>query len=146
VQGGLVAVLALIAGYIDSYTLLSYEVYASFMSGNTTQTGLRAGQGRLAEAGHYLLPVPLFVIGIFIGTFLLQGGLRRPLRRLWGLVASLLAGAAMARFGAWILLPPVLILLVLAVCDRDTRLAQQRRDQPALRSDRPSAVADPAGK
>ena len=78
VQGGQAAVLALIAGYIDSYTLLNYKVYASFMSGNTTQTGLGAGQGRLAEAAHHLLPIPLFLIGVFVGTFLLLGGLRHP--------------------------------------------------------------------
>ena len=27
---------ALISGYVDSYTLLNFGVYASFMSGNTT--------------------------------------------------------------------------------------------------------------
>src|SRR5262249_23268715 len=96
VQGGLAAVLALVAGYIDAYTLLHYEVYASFMSGNTTQTDLNAGQERLTEAGHHLLPIPLFVLGIFLGTFLLQGGLRRPLRRLCGLVAALLAAGLAA--------------------------------------------------
>ncbi len=40
------------------------------MSGNTTQTGLQAGDGKFAEAGHNLLPIPLFVIGIFLGTLL----------------------------------------------------------------------------
>ena len=44
-QGGLAAILALIAGYVDAYTFLNYQVYGSFMSGNTTQTGLQAGQG-----------------------------------------------------------------------------------------------------
>ena len=48
-QGILAALLALIAGYIDSYSLLTYEVYTSFMSGNTTQAGLNAGQGQLAS-------------------------------------------------------------------------------------------------
>jgi uncharacterized membrane protein YoaK (UPF0700 family) len=96
VQVGLAAVLALIAGYIDSYTLLNYNVYASFMSGNTTLTGLRAGEGRLAEAGHNLLPIPLFVIGIFVGTFLLHSSLRHPLRPLCGLVAVLLSASLAA--------------------------------------------------
>ena len=98
VQGGQAAVLALIAGYIDSYTLLNYKVYASFMSGNTTQTGLGAGQGRLAEAAHHLLPIPLFLIGVFVGTFLLLGGLRHPLRRLCGLVAALLSASLAAAY------------------------------------------------
>ena len=217
VQGRLAAVLALISGYIDAYTLLNYKVYASFMSGNTTQTGLGAGQGKLADAGHHFLPIPFFMIGIFVATCLLKSRLRSPLRRLWGLVAALLAaglaaalldplpgwisivlfsmamgimnttithvggqpvslgfvtgdlnnlsrhlaqavrgeplsdsqgswdthwsraavlagvwgsfllgallaGAAMAHFGAWILLPPTLILLALAVFEREARV------------------------
>lgn len=89
-QGGLAAVLALIAGYVDSYGFLNYRVYASFMSGDTTQTGLQAGQRRLAEAGHNLLPIPLFVIGVFLGTLITHSGLRRPLRWLLALVAALL--------------------------------------------------------
>jgi uncharacterized membrane protein YoaK (UPF0700 family) len=92
VQGRLAAVLALISGYIDAYTLLHYKVYASFMSGNTTQTGLGAGQGKLADAGHHFLPIPFFVIGIFLGTFLLKS----RLRWLWGLVAALLAAGLAA--------------------------------------------------
>src|SRR5262245_12473525 len=46
-QGGLAAVLALLAGYVDAYVFISYKSYASFMSGNTTQTGLQLGQGQL---------------------------------------------------------------------------------------------------
>ncbi|HTU16923.1 MAG TPA: YoaK family protein [Gemmataceae bacterium] len=115
VQGGLAVVLALIAGYIDSYTLLNYEVYASFMSGNTTQAGLRAGQGRLTEAGYHLLPIPLFVIGIIVGTFLLHSGLHHPLRLLCELVATLLAASLAAVY----LDPPAgwfnIILLSLAM-------------------------------
>ena len=37
-----------IAGYVDAYTFLNYQVYGSFMSGNTTQAGLNAGRGDLA--------------------------------------------------------------------------------------------------
>jgi uncharacterized protein DUF1275 len=44
-QEALAAVLALIAGYVDAYTFLNYQVYGSFMSGNTTQTGLQPGRG-----------------------------------------------------------------------------------------------------
>jgi uncharacterized membrane protein YoaK (UPF0700 family) len=58
-QEALGAVLALIAGYVDAYTFLNYQVYGSFMSGNTTQTGLHAGQGGFAVAGYNLLPIPL---------------------------------------------------------------------------------------
>jgi uncharacterized membrane protein YoaK (UPF0700 family) len=33
---------------VDSYALLNFGVFASFMSGNTTSGGLQAGQGKLA--------------------------------------------------------------------------------------------------
>ena len=89
-----VIVLALIAGYVDSFTLINFQVFASFMSGNTTESGLHAGQGMLASAAYRLLPVPLFVIGVAISTLLLAGP--RPWRicRLWGIVAALLAASA----------------------------------------------------
>src|ERR1700692_1472098 len=59
---------ALIAGYVDSYTLLNFGVYASFMSGNTTSAGLHIGQASAAAAAHSLLPIPFFVFGIFMWT------------------------------------------------------------------------------
>jgi uncharacterized membrane protein YoaK (UPF0700 family) len=90
-QGGLAAILALIAGYIDAYTFLNYQVYGSFMSGNTTQTGLWAGQGKFAEAAYNLLPIPLFVLGVFLGALLVHSRLNQELRWQFGLVAALLA-------------------------------------------------------
>lgn len=96
VPGWQAVVLAVIAGYIDSYAFLNYKVYGSFMSGNTTQTGLQTGQGKLAEAGLDLLPIPLFVAGVFVGTLLLHSSLRHRLSWLFGLVATLLAVAMAA--------------------------------------------------
>ena len=78
-QEALAAVLALIAGYVDAYTFLNYQVYGSFMSGNTTQTGLHAGQGGLAVAGYNLLPIPLFVAGVFAGTLIWHSALAQAL-------------------------------------------------------------------
>jgi len=99
------AALALIAGYIDSYTLLNYRVFASFMSGNTTQSGLNAGRGELLESGYHLLPIPLFMIGIIAGILILHSGLRHAFRLLCALVAVLLAAALTAdgftRLGGW---------------------------------------------
>ena len=93
---GRAAVLALIAGYVDSYAFLNYKVYASFMSGNTTQTGMQTGQQKFAEAGLDLLPIPLFVAGVFAGAFLVHSSLRHRLSWLFGLVAALLAVAMAA--------------------------------------------------
>ena len=39
---------ALISGYVDSYALLNFGVFVSFMTGNTTTGGLSAGQSNLA--------------------------------------------------------------------------------------------------
>jgi uncharacterized membrane protein YoaK (UPF0700 family) len=89
-QAWLLAVLALIAGYVDAYTFLNYHVYGSFMSGNTTQAGLNAGQGDLAGAAYNFLPIPVFVAGVFAGTFLVYACLANRLRLLFALVAALL--------------------------------------------------------
>jgi uncharacterized membrane protein YoaK (UPF0700 family) len=90
VQGALAGLLALIAGYVDAYSLFNYDVFASFMSGNTTEAGLHAGLGRLIDAARHALPIPLFVMGVFLGTLVLHGTLRNPLRWVCVLVAALL--------------------------------------------------------
>jgi uncharacterized membrane protein YoaK (UPF0700 family) len=89
-QGWRAAGRALISGYVDSYTLLNFGVYASFMSGNTTSAGMHAGHAKLALAGHSLLPIPFFVLGIFIGTLLVLANLNQGLYQQSFLVAALL--------------------------------------------------------
>jgi uncharacterized membrane protein YoaK (UPF0700 family) len=103
--GWFAAFLVLIAGYVDAFAFVNYQVYGSFMSGNTTQTGLQAGQGDLAGAAYNLLPIPLFVAGVFVGTLLVQSSLAQRLRRLFALVAGLLAfgiAAALTAFPGWV--------------------------------------------
>ena len=90
--------LALIAGYVDAYAFLNYQVYGSFMSGNTTQTGLHYGQGDIAGAGYNFLPIPLFVAGVFAGTLLVHSGLGDRLRLLFAAVAGLLLLAIVTAF------------------------------------------------
>jgi uncharacterized membrane protein YoaK (UPF0700 family) len=123
-QGALAGLLALIAGYIDAYALLNYDVFASFMSGNTTESGLHAGLGRLADAGHYMLPIPIFVIGVALGTLLLHGTLRQPLRWICALVAALLVisllGATRAFLPAWF----CVVCLSLAMGTMNTTVTQ----------------------
>jgi uncharacterized membrane protein YoaK (UPF0700 family) len=105
-QAWLLAILALIAGYVDAYTFLNYQVYGSFMSGNTTQAGLHAGEGDLAGTGYNFLPIPMFVAGVFIGTFLVYSYLANRLRLLFASVAALLllgiAAVALAPGSAWL--------------------------------------------
>jgi uncharacterized membrane protein YoaK (UPF0700 family) len=95
------ASLALISGYVDSYTLLKFGVFASFMSGNTTTGGSLAGQAKLAAAGHSLLPIPFFLLGIFVGTLVGQADQRLRLHRLFAMVAALLAIGTAAAYWAW---------------------------------------------
>jgi uncharacterized membrane protein YoaK (UPF0700 family) len=95
--------LALIAGYVDAYGLLSYGIYVSFMSGNTTQTGSMTGQGRLVAALPSALAILFFVAGSFAGTWLTHSRLRHSRQVLCGAIATLLAviigGAGGAQLG-----------------------------------------------
>jgi uncharacterized membrane protein YoaK (UPF0700 family) len=92
---------ALISGYVDSYALLNFGVFASFMTGNTTTGGLNAGEANLAAAGHSLLPIPFFLIGILSGTLVVRSDRQRALRRLSLLVAVMLAVGAARAYFAW---------------------------------------------
>ena len=118
------ALFTFIAGYIDAYTLLNYRLYASFMSGNTTRVGLRAGAGEFLDAVYNLLPIPLYVLGVFVGTWILQSGNRRPLYPICVLVGVLLAvslaAVALISDSAW----GVIMLLSLAMGVMNTTIAQ----------------------
>ena len=81
---------ALICGYVDAYSLLSFGVYVSFMTGNTTSGGAHIAEIKLAAAGHSLLPIPFFLLGALIGTLLVEADELRALYRLSSLVGSML--------------------------------------------------------
>lgn len=87
----LAVTLAAVSGYIDGVgaTLLA-GLFVSFMSGNTTSTGLALGQGQWARAGHFALPIALYVLGSVLGALLL-GTSPRGLSLTYGLSALLLA-------------------------------------------------------
>jgi len=92
---------ALIAGYVDAYALMTFGVYASFMTGNTTSGGVHFGHGHWAEAGHSLLPIPFFVLGILAGSLVVYANRQLALRRLSWLVAAMLAAAVAASYLSW---------------------------------------------
>src|SRR5208337_3005422 len=90
-QERLAAGLAMIAGFVDAYGIITYGVYLSFMSGNTTQTGYKAGQGAFSAAASSALAILFFVGGSFAGTLLGQFAGRRARRLVFGVVAAALA-------------------------------------------------------
>lgn len=100
-QGSRALARVLISGYVDAYALLTFGVYASFMTGNTTSGGAHAGQGNLAAAGHSLLPIPFFMLGIVAGTLLVHIDRQRALRRISVAVAVMLALGVAGVYLAW---------------------------------------------
>jgi len=87
----LVAALAMIAGFVDAYGMITYGVFVSFMSGNTTQTGYHIAEGKFGAAALSALAILFFVVGSFAGTLIVQfaGPLAR--RAVFGAVAAALA-------------------------------------------------------
>jgi uncharacterized membrane protein YoaK (UPF0700 family) len=83
--------LALIAGYLDGYGLLVLGTYVSFMSGNTTMTGLKIGLHNFNAALPSAIAVLFFVTGSFLGNLLSQSKLRYCHRLIFGTIAFLLA-------------------------------------------------------
>lgn len=87
----LAAALAMVAGFIDAYGIITYGVYVSFMSGNTTQTGYQAAEGAFGPASLSALAILFFVLGSFAGTLLVQFTGRQARRAVFGVVAAALA-------------------------------------------------------
>jgi len=86
--------LALIAGYLDGYGLLFLKTYVSFMSGNTTLTGLKSGQGNFQAALPSAIAIVFFIGGSFLGNLFTQSRLRCSHRLTFGVIAVLLATVA----------------------------------------------------
>ena len=87
----LAACLATIAGFVDAYGMITYGVYVSFMSGNTTQTGYQTAEGLFGAAALSGLAILFFVVGAFAGTLLVQSAGRLARRLVFGVVAAGLA-------------------------------------------------------
>jgi hypothetical protein len=83
--------LAMIAGFLDAYGVITYDTYVSFMSGNTTQAGYRTAQGDYWATAHSALAIVFFVGGSFAGALLAHSAVRRIQRLVFGVVAASLA-------------------------------------------------------
>lgn len=88
----LAAAVAMIAGFVDAYGMITYGVFVSFMSGNTTQTGFHAAEGKFGAAALSALAVLFFVAGSFAGTVIVQFAGRLARRAVFGAAAAALAG------------------------------------------------------
>lgn len=101
-EWALAVFLALIAGYLDGYGLLVLGTYVSFMSGNTTFTGLKSGQHNFQAALPSAVAVVSFVTSSFLGNLFTQSRLRQSHRLIFGVIASLLTTvASLERHGLW---------------------------------------------
>jgi uncharacterized membrane protein YoaK (UPF0700 family) len=87
----LAAALATIAGYVDAYGMITYGVYVSFMSGNTTQTGYQAAEGAFGPASLTGLAILFFVVGSFAGALIVEFAGRYARRALYCVVSAALA-------------------------------------------------------
>ena len=85
---------ALVAGYLDGYGLLFLKTYVSFMSGNTTSTGVNIGSEKFGAAENGALAVICFVAGSFFGSLLAESKARRIHRAIFAVVAVLLGAVA----------------------------------------------------
>jgi uncharacterized membrane protein YoaK (UPF0700 family) len=93
----LAGALALIAGFIDAYGMITYGVFVSFMSGNTTQTGYQAAEGAFGPASLSALAILFFVVGSFAGTLLAHFAGRHGRRVVFGAVAAALTAIVVLR-------------------------------------------------
>nr|WP_255424376.1 YoaK family protein [Acidipila sp. EB88] len=109
-QGWRAASRGLICGYVDSYTLLTFGLYTSFMSGNTIATGMNGGQAKYAAASHALLPIPFFVLGATLGFLMQKAKSQQQNSRVSMCVAALLLLEVAAAIGAASLSVCVMIL------------------------------------
>jgi uncharacterized membrane protein YoaK (UPF0700 family) len=86
--------LALLAGYLDGYGLRFLGAYVSFMSGNTTNTGMYSGERAFHAALPSAVAIALFTTGSIFGNLVVHTRLRQSHRWVFGLIAALLAAAA----------------------------------------------------
>ena len=92
IEQWLAVALAMVAGFLDAYGMITYRTYLSFMSGNTTQAGYQIGQGKFGPALYSVLPaIVFFVGGSFAGALVERSSVQRIRRLVFGVIASALA-------------------------------------------------------
>ena len=117
---GLGLLLALAGGFLDAYTyLLRGGVFANAQTGNIVLLGIQLAQGQWARAGHYLVPVVTFAVGVLLtegirGRFS-QGAVLHWRQIVLGAEIMVLAAVAWIPLGRMDMLVNVLISFVCAL-------------------------------
>jgi len=95
IERALACCMTLCAGYLDGYGLLVLGTYVSFMSGNTTMTGVKAGQGALSAALIPAIAIVCFLAGSAGGNIVKHLRARQAPGIVLLLIAALAAAAAL---------------------------------------------------
>jgi uncharacterized membrane protein YoaK (UPF0700 family) len=95
IRTALASCVVLAVGYLDGYGLLVLGTYVSFMSGNSTMTGVSAGQGNWAAALTPAIAIVGFVAGSAAGSVVINFRRHRAPRLVFLLVAALLLTVAL---------------------------------------------------
>ena len=103
--------LAVLAGFIDAYGLITYRTYLSLMSGNTTQAGSAVGRGEFAAIVPPAIAVLSFVAGCFVGTLIAHSAVECARRIILASVAVALAVVIGLTIGG---LPSVLLIAIVS--------------------------------
>src|SRR6201993_1241593 len=74
------ACLATVAGYTDGYGLRQFNTFVSFMSGNTTIAGVNVGEQKFHAALPEAVAIVFFLVGTFLGHWILVGKYRHSHR------------------------------------------------------------------
>jgi len=85
--------LATVAGYTDGYGLRQFNTFISFMSGNTTIAGVNVGEQKFHAALPEAVAIIFFLVGTFLGHWILVGKYRHSHR-----IVLLTSAAFMAAF------------------------------------------------
>lgn len=85
--------LATVAGYTDGYGLRQFNTFISFMSGNTTIAGVSVGEQKFHAALPEAVAIIFFLVGTFLGHWILVGKYRHSHR-----IVLLTSAAFMAAF------------------------------------------------
>jgi len=73
--------LSSVGGFVDAVGFLSlFELFTAHMSGNSVWLGASFGRGEWRLGLHHLFPIPLFVLGVALGTVAVELAQQRQAR------------------------------------------------------------------